>query len=288
MLQVARLAPNLLADSADRVAEFLRSQVNADGGFKDRSGNSDLYYTVFGIEGLFALRADLPAQSLEKYLRSFGAGEALDLVHVACLARCWAMLPRELDEKTRDSILSHIESHRSADCGYNASRNAEAGTIYGCFLALGAYQDLGREVLNPQGIIDCIQNLRTDDGGYANQRELPMGLTPSTAAAVTILRQLDHPVDENLADWLLARAHGEGGFFATPAAPIPDLLATATALHALAVMQADFANVRESTLDFIDTLWSSHGGFFGNWEDDTLDCEYTYYGLLALGHLSVS
>ena len=25
----------------------------------------------------------------------------------------------------------------------------------------------------------------------------------------------------------------------------------------------------------------------GNWTDDTPDCEYTYYGLLALGNLSL-
>ena len=288
MLQVARLAPKVLGESADKVAAFLRSQMNADGGFKDRAGNSDLYYTVFGIEGLFALRADLPANSLETYLRSFGAGENLDLVHVACLARCWGMLPREaLEDGVRGAILAHVQSHCSADGGYNVSAQAESGTIYGCFLALGAYQDLGREIPDAPGIVRCIESLRTDDGGYANQHDLPMGLTPSTAAAVTILRHLDQPVDPKLADWLLARAHGEGGFFATPAAPIPDLLSTATALHALAVMQTDFSKVKEPTLDFIDTLWSSQGGFFGNWEDDTLDCEYTYYGLLSLGHLSL-
>jgi hypothetical protein len=288
MLQVARLAPKVLGESADTVVAFLRSQLNADGGFKDRAGNSDLYYTVFGIESLFALRADLPTQALEKYLRSFGAGEDLDLVHVACLARCWAMLSRQsLEEPIRDAILSHIESHRSADGGYNASAGAKAGTIYGCFLAIGAYRDLAVDIPDPQGLGHCMQSLRADDGGYANQRELPMGLTPSTAAAVTILRQLDQPVDPKLADWLLNRVHGDGGFFATPAAPIPDLLSTATALHALAVMQADFSAIKERTLDFIDTLWSSKGGFFGNWEDDTLDCEYTYYGLLALGHLSL-
>ena len=32
------------------VREFLLSQQNADGGFKDRTGRSDLYYTVFGLE----------------------------------------------------------------------------------------------------------------------------------------------------------------------------------------------------------------------------------------------
>src|SRR5438874_1185034 len=70
-------------------------------------------------------------------------------------------------------------------------------------------------------------------------------------------------------------------------APLPDLLSTATALHALAGLEASFERVREPCLDFIDTLWTNEGGFYGHWGDDHLDCEYTYYGLLALGHLSL-
>jgi len=45
-------------------------------------------------------------------------------------------------------------------------------------------------------------------------------------------------------------------------------------------------SVREPCLDFIDTLWSNEGGFHGHWHDDLLDVEYTFYGLLALGHLA--
>ena len=69
--------------------------------------------------------------------------------------------------------------------------------------------------------------------------------------------------------------------------PIPDLLSTATALHALAGSDVSFEHLKEPTLDFLDSLWSSKGGFYGNWSEDVLDCEYTYYGLLALGHLSL-
>ena len=47
------------------------------------------------------------------------------------------------------------------------------------------------------------------------------------------------------------------------------------------------AAIREKCLDFIDTLWMNEGGFCGSWLDQALDCEYTYYGLLALGHLSL-
>jgi len=288
MLQVARLAPNVLGEAAELVLEFLRSQQNADGGFKDRGGNSDLYYTIFGIEGLVALRASVPAESLTGYLRTFADGSALDFVHVACLARGWANLPAHLlSDASRDAILARIESRRAADGGYDGTPNAQFGTLYGAFLARGAYQDMGREMPRPETLVESIHSLRAADGGYANQRDLPMGLTPSTAAAATLLRQLHEPIPPTLPEWLLARCRPEGGFFATPMAPLPDLLSTATALHALAGMQADFSKIKEPCLDFIDTLWSSRGAFYGTWEDDVLDCEYTFYALLALGHLSL-
>ena len=79
-----------------------------------------------------------------------------------------------------------------------------------------------------------------------------------------------------------------GGFRANKVAPIPDLLSTATALHALSGVQYDVGEeVRERCLDFVDTLWTNEGSFHGHWHEEELDVEYTFYGLLALGHLSV-
>jgi len=92
MLQVARLAPNLLQEAADPVARFFREQFNEDGGARDRAGKSDLYYTVFALEGLIALRQELPVDRIRPYLRKFADGEGLDFIHQACLARCWAAL----------------------------------------------------------------------------------------------------------------------------------------------------------------------------------------------------
>jgi prenyltransferase beta subunit len=85
---------------------------------------------------------------------------------------------------------------------------------------------------------------------------------------------------------MLARSRATGGFLAAPLAPIPDLLSTATAIHALALAQTPLDDIKQPTLEFIDSLWSTEGAFAGNWLDETLDCEYTYYGLLALGHLN--
>ncbi len=288
MLQVARLAPKLLGESADLVSGFLRSQLHPDGGFADRAGNPDLYYTVFGLEGLFALRADLPIRQILGYLRSFDDGAKLDFVHLSCLCRCWAGMPAE--ERTAnpvDAILKRVEYFRSGDGGYAQEPGAAVGTIYGCFLALGAYQDLGRDLPNSAAVIRCVLGLQAEDGGFSNQADVPMGLTPSTAAAVTLLRQYGEPIPDGIAEWLFSRHADDGGFFAVPMAPLPDLLSTATALHALSGLHADFGNIREPCLDFIDTLWTSKGGFHGTWTDDVLDVEYTFYGLLALGHLSV-
>jgi hypothetical protein len=287
MLQVARLAPKLLGDSTALVADFVRRHLNPDGGFRDRAGASDLYYTVFGLQGLVAVREELPVAAVLAYLKGFGNGDALDFVHAACLARCWAMMPAgSIDESVRTALAARLAAHRTSDQGYHASAGAAHGNAYHGFLALGAYQDLRVPVPAPEAFAASLETLKSADGAYANEPDRPRGSTPATAAAVVLMRYLDIPPDERLAAWLFERCR-DGGFFATPDAPMPDLLSTATALHALSSLHAPLDRIREACLDFVDSLWTSEGGFYGTWADDTLDCEYTYYGLLALGHLAV-
>ena len=56
--------------------------------------------------------------------------------------------------------------------------------------------------------------------------------------------------------------------------------------YALAGMGASLEEIRIPCLDFLDSLWTGRA-FCGHWADDAEDCEYTYYALLALGHLSM-
>jgi prenyltransferase beta subunit len=289
MLQVARLAPKLLGESSDLVRGFVCSQLQPDGGFAGRSGSSDLYYTVFALQALVALQAEVPAPDVRRFLIQYGSGGALDFVHLACLARCWAMSPaRALDGAAIAALLSRLEEHRSAEGGYHSRRSAPHGTAYDAFLALGAYQDLGRPVPDPEALVRSVAALRAADGGYSNQRDGRAGATPATAAAVMVLRQFDASIADGTTAWLLARCHPEGGFLAAPGAPMPDLLSTATALHALTALHAPLTPIAERCLDFVDTLWVNRGAFYGTWADEQPDCEYTYYGLLALGHLSLA
>jgi prenyltransferase beta subunit len=289
MLQVARLGGRELGESADLVRTFLRSQFSANGGGVDRVGKSDLYYTIFALAGLQALDERLPIERIEPWLRTFGDGQGLDFVHLSALARCWSAIGTDrLDAATKDRLLARIETHRSSDGGFDSDPGSPTGNAYGCFVAFGAYQDLAREMPEPLRMVQCLKLLETPDGGWGNARKLPIGSTNATAAAVTLLHQLGLPINDRVGDWLLAQAHPQGGFLAMPKAPMPDLLSTATTLHALACLEVPLPiRVRENCLDFLDTLWSAEGGFHGHWSDDHLDAEYTFYGLLALGHLTV-
>jgi len=267
MLQVARLSPKLLGDSTDLILGFLKRE-QRDGAFLDRSGQPDLYYTVFGLECLRALSAPIDP-SVTGYLETFGAGDGLDLVHLSSLIRCWANVVRgNIPNST--GLAQNLEKF-------------EPATVYNYFLTMGACQDLGLPIKHNA----ILQSLQAADGAYANQPGAPTGLTSATAAAIGIFRQLQQPIPTNLRQWLLERHHPTGGFLAAPMAPIPDLLSTATALHALVSIGASIEPIRETTLDYIDTLWTTRGGFLGSWADETLDPEYTFYGLLSLGYLSL-
>jgi len=319
MLRAARQARRLRPDLADGALRFIRAAALPAGAFPDRSGKADLYYTVFGLLGLQAaapgtvgpaagssaeaasaaktepagatggLPASAPSDPVQPatiYLHTFADGAALDFVHAACLARCWALVGSPPAVAVRKAILARIERHRAADGGYNAAACSGAGTAYAAFLALGAYQDFDAAVPDARALVRSIAALRTADGAYANEPAAARGSTPATAAAAMILTELGETVDSAALEWLLGRVHPRGGLRAMPIVPIPDLLSTATALHALAGAGIPVETLRDKCIAFIEGLRTDGGGFRGHALDDSADCEYTFYGLLALGHLA--
>ncbi|MEZ0390088.1 MAG: prenyltransferase/squalene oxidase repeat-containing protein [Verrucomicrobium sp.] len=286
MLQVARLAPKVLGDSAALVAEFVKGQCTPEGGFADRGGRPDLYYSVFGLEALLALRVEPDRVAGAAYVQGFGDGEGLDFVHLCSLARCAANLGRDvLSADTRERLAARVEAFRTPDGGYHGSPGRDAGSAYGALLAWGAYSDLSLKVPGEERLLESLLTLRLQDGSFANEPDMPQGTTPTTAAAVVLCRHMGAGLPGETGAWLLQQAHASGGFLALPGAPLPDLLSTATALHALESLEMNYDALRETCLDYVDSLWNARGGFHGHWADDDLDVEYTFYGLLALGHL---
>jgi prenyltransferase beta subunit len=189
---------------------------------------------------------------------------------------------------TREAIVKRLLGYRSTDGGFNTAAGAPRGNAYGSFLALSACQDLGLDLPGLNALAESIRSLQRPDGGYSNEPAMAVSATPATAAALSVLHYLKQPVPQAAVRWLLDRAGPQGGFAAIPLPrdqAIPDLLSTATALHALSLIGAPPRDARDRHLDYLDSLWSSQGGFRGHWGDDMVDCEYTYYGLLSLGCL---
>lgn len=289
MLQVARLAPRLLRDASELVHGFVLSQLAPKEGFLDRAGRPDLYYSVFGLESLLALQAPLPGGGIEEWIRARIEEASLGLVHLGCLARCDAALGRRvLSDEDRARIAGRVAERRTRDGAYADEPGRETGTVYACFIALGIFEDLGLESYPASEVIHFLETVATPDGGYANEVGIAFGSIPATAAAVNILRQVHAPLRPESGDFVLARWNEPGGgFFAIQGAPIPDLLSTATALHTLAGLERSIDPIRDVCLDYIDSLWTNEGSFYGHWAETVLDTEYTFYGLLALGHLAV-
>jgi prenyltransferase beta subunit len=191
-----------------------------------------------------------------------------------------------LPESEAAKLLGNLERYRRPDGGYDGDQTSRHGSAYGGFVALGAYQDLHVEIPRPLELVQSLKLLETPDCAWGNAPGLRVGSTNATAAAVTLLHQLEMPVHSAVGEWLLKQLHPAGGFMAMPLAPIPDLLSTATSLHSLACLDLSLSSsAKDLCLDFLDSLWTAEGGFHGHWADDHLDVEYTFYGLLALGHL---
>jgi hypothetical protein len=286
MLSVARDARPSLGPFSRAVVKYVKGCITADGGCRGRSDESDLYYTVFALDCLLALADQAPPAKMTEFVLAHGDGNDLDLVHLACLARSWTRLSIEPGDDIRSRLLENLQTYRCSSGGYNTRRAVPRGSISGTFLAIQTLEDLGRSESIPDGLADTLKPLRTQDGAYANEPRMQEGSTLATAGAALLLLRNGDPVPDSLVEWLLARVDTNGGFLASPASPLPDLLSTATALLALHEIGTSIEGIRAACLTFIEGLQAESGGFCGHWMDEIPDCEYTFYAILALGCLA--
>ncbi len=286
MLAAAHTVLPYLGSRRDRIVRYLHGQWSPDGGCMDRGGTSDLYYTVFGIDALLALDEVLPLNALLPYLEARGDGASLDFMHLTCLARCWTRVPDAvIPSAVRSNAIARIEAHRSPDGGYHTALNATNGSVTGSYLAFAAYGDMQQELPEPERILESLTQLRTPDGGYANERGLTSGTVLATAGALILQHCLSGPIDRDAAEWLWQQTGPDGGFLASPATPMPDLLSTATAIYAARILEHPTRDLTEGSVIFAESLQSEQGGYAGHWLDPLPDCEYTFYALLTLGCL---
>jgi len=250
IIQTTELASEYLDDDSRRaVVRFIRSRWNPDGGVRGRDERSDLYYTVFAAICMRALHGRMPLFRLWRYVRSFGDGASLDLIHLFCLVRLRSAFP--MRGATRQRLLHAIDAQ-------------QAESPYDMFFK-----------------VVMAEFLQKDDRPEARLLLSPIQSTPNLAAAIVVNHQPD-PQAETL---LMQRYCQTGGFCATAGVQVSDLLSTATALFALRVMNVDLGQIRDACFEFVELLWRESGGFAGHQDDPFEDTEYTFYALLSIGCL---
>lgn len=246
---MSRASDYLDGDALKETRRFITSRWNRDGGVQGRDGKSDLYYTAFAAICTRALRGRLPLLRLWCYLRSFGDGASLDIVHLFCLIRLHSIFP--MTQGTRNRLMTSL-----------ASKSADSAS------------DLFFKVV-------MAEYLKKEDRPEAELAISDTDVTSNIAAAIVI----NNRPDKDAEAILMQRYCETGGFCESASRDVPDLYSTVTALFALHVMDVDLTSVRNKTLELIDSLRSGTGGYTCRTKETLSDTECTFYALLAIGCL---
>ncbi len=316
MLRAARLGRNRLPDSAQPLRQFLTGQRDSGGGFVNRQGRSDLYYTAFGLMCWIALDGAID-EPLRQYVLAADPAQ-LDLVHLSCWARSAALLAETGGDKLRTAAISRVTE-------LNVLTPSPSFSPYDAFLAVGIYQDMAQEPRAErnlaEGVMAALDACRCRGGGYGG-KGLKLPLVSLASAALVVQWALDQPLDPTDVAWLTDQCRS-GGFASSPLAKGPDLLSTAVALLALSCSGADLSAIVHDCRGYVlglydgascpsknvarasrpwsedakmaeilmgetpmlrrQALFQRAASFHPTADDPHSDCEYSLYGMMALG-----
>lgn len=283
-------------DRKARHRAFVESFQQADGGFRGREGDSDLYYTSFAVRTLSMLgglsRADV--DKISGYLqahdwRKLSIVDLLSwlstsmLLQLAGGADPFADADGATPDNWAEEIAARLESVRTSDGGYAKSPEGAAGSTYHTFLVALAYELIGRRVPRPNALVQFLYDRQRDDGGFVEIAPMRRSGTNPTAAAVALLHMFnafDDELKQDVAEFLREVRSDEGGFQANTRVPFADGLSTFTAILTARDLGLEGAYHPAAINDFL-TGWLEFptGGFRGASWDQQADVEYTFYGL---------
>lgn len=264
----------------ERIARFVESQRTAADTFVNKSGQEDLYYTVFGWMLALVLGLEVESNKMAQYLDKQPV-ESLSLIDYAAFTRC-SMLLALKRHGIPGVFWSHLNPHpvQRPLFGFSGIPHQDYHSPYTQFIWMSLMEDTGTRL---DGLDETsLEPYRVVDGGYANLRNSRSATTNATVAALAIKGQLHGYQTPAAVTFLRGLQDESGGFRATPQSPVPDLLSTATALFMLKNYHTSPAVAPE---DFLTAHWTPSGGFTATLLEDNPDVEYTFYGLLALGTL---
>ena len=252
-------------DIINEIKSYVLAQHSKNGGFIDKAGKPDLYYSIFGYFVSEALILPKIKDGLREYLNNAENFTNDNNVHIFCKAILYSKLLKKdpYNKKLGDEVLEIISNSPGNKTDYNWFLG---------FLALyylGKYYSLNR----------FLKKLKVD---LLSEQEN----TSVTLLAVNIILKKNSGKNiESYAKQLMKYYRASGGFAAFRNAPFEDLLSTAVALYTLRICGADLRLIKPKSLEFITSLYN-HGGFCATELDPGTDIEYTFYGLLALASLA--
>ncbi len=287
---IGRLPPQ----TREKHAAYLRSAQREDGGFAGREGNSDLYYTGFGLRGL-AMLGELDEQCARRagrFLQSRLTGresivDFLSLIYGATLLKLVADIDIFADAPSnwREAVATTLGELRRPDGGYAKGAEGRASSTYHTFLVLLCLELIETPIPDPAAIVGFLKSQSCAGGGFREISVSKRASTNPTAAAIgglQILGALDRDLTEGSIDFLAEMQTDEGGLRANTRIPIADLLSTFTGILSLQDLGAADEIDLEAARRFAESLEQPEGGFHGAAWDTARDVEYTFYGLGAL------
>jgi len=252
------LAPEWQAE----VKNFIRSCQHREGGFVNRAGNPDIYYSLFGVWLAKSIEMD---DILDNHKHFITASEGKQKNTVDTFA---ILLIRILIHETDRGKYSLVKLLQLA-----FFKSRQTSLFYRLFLFML--------------VVDARYHsswfwypARPVLWFYTLPEESPC----SIHAALLVIKKKVKLKSEPEAGRLLSFYEEGKGFKAYQALEEADLLSTAVAMFALRTAGSDLRLLAPGCFDFIEQCYSD-GAFLAGNGDNCRDLEYTFYGLLALGTL---
>ena len=251
---LARSVGMLDAQTIDEIKSYIKGQQTTTGGFADRGGNSDLYYSLFGLYIAEALEINEIKPALKTYLKNLIETEELTGIYLKC------------------AVILYIKLFGISTLPPVLRKSENLAAQYSDFVNLLAYY-YSEDYISLFLVSRKLKKIK-----------LSGGMPCSVMSASLILQRSIGKLSEEPWHWM-SGYFKNGGFSAFSKTPHCDLLSTGVALYALRFADSNLSLIKPDCLTYIDSLYSD-GGFCATAFDPGADVEYTFYGLLALGSLT--
>lgn len=250
------------AKSQAEVITFVQSCQHSGGGFTNRAGRPDLYYSLFGVWLADAIGLGKILENHKRFMLENAEAQKEPVDAFAEILIRTVLFKNEFKKPSKLRLFKMVFQ--------NAGK---VSIFYRLFLFLLAFDAFYRNKV-------IYFFARPALSFYSPSAESPC----SIHAAVAVALQKAGLGTKKEAKILLSFFEDGKGFKAFREVDEPDLLSTAVALFSLKFTGADLRLVTPTCLELIQQNYRS-GAFLAGNGDEMHDLEYTFYGLLALGTL---